>query len=133
VFWLQAEPEQEKIMATVTGHTSAIRARKVLGTPVVDTSGNRIGEIEDIVLDKQSNNIMFAVVSFGGFLGMGDKYHPLPWSMLDYDPEENAYVVSVTKEQLQSAPCDSVAELTRNDGHAYRDSVYSYYGAPQYW
>ena len=120
-------------MTTVTGHTSAIRARKVLGTSVVDTSGNKIGEIEDIVLDKQSNNIMFAVVSFGGFLGMGDKYHPLPWSMLDYDPEENAYVVSVTKEQLQAAPADSVAALTNNDGHAYRDSAYTYYDTPRYW
>lgn len=120
-------------MTTVSGHTSAIRARKVLGTSVVDTAGNKIGEIEDIVLDKQSSNIMFAVVSFGGFLGMGDKYHPLPWSMLDYDPEENAYVVSVTKEQLQSAPADSVAALTRNDGHAYRDSAYSYYDTPRYW
>ena len=120
-------------MATVSGHTSAIRARKVLGTSVVDTAGNKIGEIEDIVLDKQSSNIMFAVVSFGGFLGMGDKYHPLPWSMLDYDPEENAYVVNVTKEQLQAAPADSVAALTRNDGHVYRDSAYSYYDAPRYW
>jgi sporulation protein YlmC with PRC-barrel domain len=120
-------------MSTVTGHTSAIRARKVLGTSVVDTSGNKIGEIEDIVLDKQSNNIMFAVVSFGGFLGMGDKYHPLPWSMLDYDPEENAYVVSVTREQLQSAPADSVSALTHNDGRAYRDSAYTYYDTPRYW
>ena len=120
-------------MTTVSGHTSAIRARKVLGTAVVDASGSKIGEIEDIVLDKQSSNIMFAVVSFGGFLGMGDKYHPLPWSMLDYDPEENAYVVNVTKEQLQAAPADSIAELTRNDGQTYRDSVYSYYGSPKTW
>ena len=76
---------------------------------------------------------MFAVVSFGGFLGMGDKYHPLPWSMLDYDPEENAYVVNVTKEQLQAAPADSVSALTHNDGRAYRDSAYSYYDTPRYW
>jgi len=120
-------------MSTVSGHTSAIRAKKVLGTAVQDTSGRKIGEIEDIVLDKQSNNIMFAVVSFGGFLGMGDKYHPIPWSMLDYDPEENAYVVSVTREQLQAAPADSVAALTRGDGQAFRDSAYSYYKEPRYW
>ena len=120
-------------MTTASGHTSAIRAKKVLGTTVKDPTGEKIGEIEDIVLDKESNNIMFAVVSFGGFLGMGDKYHPLPWSMLDYDPEENSYVVNVTKEQLQSAPADSVAALTRNDGRAYRDSAYSYYDAPRYW
>jgi sporulation protein YlmC with PRC-barrel domain len=120
-------------MATVSGHTSAIRAKKVIGTAVADKSGRKIGEIEDIVLDKQSNNIMFAIVSFGGFLGMGDKYHPLPWSMLDYDPEEDSYIVNVTREQLEAAPADTVAALTRNDGQAFRDSAYSYYAAPRYW
>jgi len=120
-------------MSTVSGHTSAIRAKKVLGTAVLDSSKHKIGEIEDIVLDKKSNNIMFAVVSFGGFLGMGDKYHPIPWSVLDYDPEEDGYVVSMTKEQLQAAPADSVAALTRNDGQTYRDSTYTYYKAPRDW
>jgi len=62
-------------MATVTGHTSAIRAKKVIGTNVKDTSGRKIGEIEDVVLDKQSNSIMFAVVGFGGLLGMAEKFH----------------------------------------------------------
>ncbi len=120
-------------MSTISGHTSAIRAKKVLGTAVQDNSGRKIGEIEDIVLDKQSNNIMFAVVAFGGFLGMGDKYHPIPWSMLDYDPAENAYVVNVTREQLQAAPADSVAALTKDDGQAFRESAHSYYNEPRYW
>jgi len=72
-------------MTTATGHTTAIRAKKVLGTNVKDPSGKKIGEIEDVVLDKQSNSILFAVVGFGGFLGMAEKYHPVPWSTLDYD------------------------------------------------
>ncbi len=59
-------------MATASGHTSAIRAKKVIGTNVKDSSGNKIGSIEDIVLDKESNTIMFAVVGFGGFLGMAE-------------------------------------------------------------
>ena len=63
-------------MTTNTGHTSAIRASKVIGTTVKDSSGERIGEIEDVVLDKQSNNILFGVVSAGGVLGIGEKYHP---------------------------------------------------------
>ena len=65
-------------MPTATGHTTAIRAKKVLGTKVTDTTGNKIGHIEDVILDKGTNSILFAVVSFGGFLGMGEKYHPLP-------------------------------------------------------
>lgn len=120
-------------MATTSGHTSAIRARKVIGTHVKDTSGRRIGEIEDVVLDKLSNNILFAVVGFGGFLGMAEKYHPIPWSALDYDPGENSYVVSYTKEQLQAAPAASIDELTQDDGISFRDKAYDYYKAPRYW
>ncbi|MEA3177218.1 MAG: hypothetical protein QOI59_741 [Gammaproteobacteria bacterium] len=120
-------------MATASGHTSAIRAKKVIGTNVKDPSGNKIGSIEDIVLDKQSNAIMFAVVGFGGFLGMAEKYHPIPWSGLDYQEDEGAYVVSYTKAQLQAAPAGSIDDLTRDDGLSTRDETYQYYKAPRYW
>ena len=120
-------------MTTSTGHTSAIRAKKVIGTNVKDRSGQKIGEIEDIVLDKQSNNIMFAVVSFGGFLGMGEKYHPLPWASLDYDEKDNGYVVDATEDQLRAAPAGSIDELTRDDGNAYRNRTYDYYKVEPYW
>jgi sporulation protein YlmC with PRC-barrel domain len=120
-------------MTTPTGHTSAIRARKVIGTNVKDGSGRKIGQIEDVVLDKGSNSIMFAVVGFGGFLGMAEKYHPIPWSSLDYDEGESSYVVGYTKEQLQAAPAGSIEELTRDDGVSYRDRAYDYYKQPRYW
>lgn len=120
-------------MTTVSGHTSAIRARKVIGTSVKDPSGATIGKVEDIVLDKLSNHILFAVVGFGGFLGMGEKFHPIPWSVLDYDENVNAYVVNLTKEQLQLAPSFTMEELTRADGMEFRDRVYSYYQATKYW
>jgi sporulation protein YlmC with PRC-barrel domain len=120
-------------MTTASGHTAAIRAKKVIGTNVKDPSGKKIGEIEDIVLDKQSNNIMFAVVSFGGFLGMAEKYHPLPWASLDYDERDNAYVVNLTEQQLRAAPADTIDELTGHDGLAYRDRSFEYYRAERYW
>jgi sporulation protein YlmC with PRC-barrel domain len=120
-------------MATASGHTSAIRAKKVIGTSVKDTSGKKIGEIEDVVLDKQSNSIMFAVVGFGGFLGMAEKYHPVPWSSLDYSKEDGAYVVPFSKTQLEAAPAGSIDELTREDGVSVRDRTYDYYKAPRYW
>src|SRR5690606_35884633 len=69
-------------MPTATGHTTAIRTGKAIGTSVFDGTGKKIGEVKDIVLEKTSNNIMFAVVSFGGVLGMGERYHPVPWSEL---------------------------------------------------
>lgn len=121
-------------MGTASGHTSAIRAKKVIGTHVKDASGTTIGQVEDIVLDKQSNNIMFAIVGFGGFLGMGEKYHPVPWSSLDYNENQNGYIVNFTKDQLKAAPSDSLEALTKSDGStAYRDQAYDYYKAKRYW
>ena len=120
-------------MTTTTGHTSAIRASKVIGTSVYASNGDKIGKVEDVVLDKQSNNIMFAVVGFGGFLGMNEKFHPLPWSTLDYEKQKDGYVVNVTKAQLESAPADGIDELTRADGDTLRDRIYDHYQAPRYW
>jgi sporulation protein YlmC with PRC-barrel domain len=118
-------------MTTGTGHTSAIRASKVIGTTVKDSTGERLGKVEDLVLDKQSNSILFGVMGFGGVLGMGEKYHPVPWAALDYDQDANADVIKLTKEQLKAAPADSLEELTRNDGAAYRDRVFDYYKVPR--
>ena len=118
-------------MTTSTGHTSAIRASKVIGTTVKDSAGERLGKVEDVVLDKQSNSILFGVMSFGGVLGMGEKYHPVPWAAIDYDEGENAYVINLTKDQLKAAPADSLEELTRNDGRAYADRAFDYYKVPR--
>ena len=118
-------------MTTSSGHTSAIRASKVIGTTVKDSSGERLGEVKDVVLDKQSNSVLFGVMSFGGVLGIGEKYHPVPWAALDYDETEGAYVINLTKEQLKAAPADSLEELTRGGGRAYRDRVFDYYKVPR--
>jgi sporulation protein YlmC with PRC-barrel domain len=120
-------------MTTVTGHTTAIRAGKAIGTNVYDPSAKKIGEVKDIVLDKTSNSILFAVVSFGGVLGMGEKYHPVPWSELDYDTKVGGYVVSFTAEQLKNAPADSIEALTKDDGRAFRDRAFQHYGTKPYW
>lgn len=120
-------------MPTATGHTSAIRAERVIGTDVKDSTGSTIGKIEDIVLEKTDNKIMFAVVGFGGVLGIGEKFHPLPWSVLDYDPAQNAFVVPYTLEQLKAAPADTINELTKNDGQMARNSAYDYYKVDPYW
>jgi uncharacterized protein YrrD len=120
-------------MPTPTGHTTAIRAKKVIGTTVKDTSGEKIGTVEDIVLDKQSNAILVAVVGFGGVLKMGEKFHPLPWAVLNYDETEDAYIVPYTKDELKAAPSDSISELTANDGIAYRDQSFAFYKVDQYW
>jgi sporulation protein YlmC with PRC-barrel domain len=114
-------------MPTTTGHTTAIQASRVIGTKVISVGGDTIGKVEDVMLDKKSNAIMFAVVGFGGVMGMGEKYHPVPWAALDFDPAEGAFVVPYSKTQLESAPHASIEELTENDGIGYRDAAYAYY------
>ena len=120
-------------MPTATGHTDAITASRVMGTNVYNTAGESIGSIEDVMLDKTSNSIMFAVIGFGGFLGIGEKYHAVPWSVLDYDVDRGGYVVPFSREQLEAAPVYSVNELTGSDGKMARDASYDYYKVDPYW
>jgi sporulation protein YlmC with PRC-barrel domain len=121
-------------MPTPSGHTQAILASKVKGTSVYNNSGDKIGTVEDIVLDKMSNNIMFAVLGSGGVLGMGEKYRPIPWSVLDYDEDTGGYVVPLGKSALQDAPAYRMEDLTREDGNdTIRAETFRYYHAPQYW
>ncbi|NOT39986.1 MAG: PRC-barrel domain-containing protein [Alphaproteobacteria bacterium] len=119
-------------MPTETGHTRAIRASRVTGTSVYNKEGSSIGTVEDIILDKTSNKIMFAVLGFGGFLGLGEKYHPVPWSLLNYDEDKGGYVVPMTKDILKSAPTYDISDLTKHDGEI-RDKSYSYYKVDQDW
>jgi sporulation protein YlmC with PRC-barrel domain len=126
-------------MTTSSGHTSAILASRVKGTAVYDGSGDKIGTVEDVVLDKTSNRIMFAALGFGGVLGMGEKYCPVPWSLLNYDENKGGYVVPLTKDRLKTAPAYELKDLTKNDGGAgdslgdIREETYSYYNVNRDW
>ena len=105
-----------------------IRATTVTGTSVYNHAGESLGTIEDVVLGKRDGQAKYAIMSFGGFLGIGEEYHPVPWQSLDYDTNKGGYVVSLTKEQLEGAPRYSrSAEPDWND-RAYNDRVYSHYG-----
>jgi sporulation protein YlmC with PRC-barrel domain len=128
-------PLQEKIiMPTASGHTTAILASKVKGTPVYNVQGEKVGTVEDVVLDKTSNNIMFAVLGSGGVLGMGEKYRPIPWSVLDYDQKMGGYVVPLDRKGLDNAPAYRMEDLTRHDGGGtIMTETYSYYKVPAYW
>ena len=81
-----------------------IASNKVEGTPVYTSQGERIGSIYNFMVEKRSGKVAYAVMSFGGFLGMGESYHPLPWNKLTYDTSLGGYVVGVTRERLQAAP-----------------------------
>ena len=122
-------------MTTASGHTSAILASRVKGTSVYNEAGDKIGTVEDIVLDKQSNQILFAALGFGGVLGMGEKYYPVPWSLLDYDENKGGYVAPLNKAQLDNAPAYDLKDLTKHDGSlgSIREKSYDYYKVTPDW
>ena len=121
-------------MAEATSITSGtlIAAEKVKGTDVYNRAGEKLGSVEDIMIDKVSGRAIYAVMSFGGFLGMGEKHHPLPWATLKYDTQKGGYVVNLDKKQLEGAPNydrDSEFKWTPDYGR----KVDSYYNVPSSW
>ena len=120
-------------MSKATGHTSAIRASEAIGADLYNSTGEKIGKIEDIILEKTSNRTMFAVVSVGGAVTTSDNYYALPWSVLDYADESGGYVVSCTKDQIVKGPAVSMIALTRKDGEAPRNAAYSHYQVAKDW
>ena len=104
-----------------------ISSDKVEGTPVYNRQDESIGSVYTVMIDKYSGQVAYAVMSFGGFLGIGERYHPLPWKALDFDPRLGGYVVDVTREQLERAPSYGSDEVPW-DNPGYGRSVYDYYG-----
>ena len=105
-----------------------IASDKVEGTAVYNTQGKRLGTVENLMVDKLRGKVDYAVMSFGGFLGIGDSYHPLPWKLLTYDTNLGGYVVNVTKDQLQGAPSYSATEDADWANPDYGRRIYDYYG-----
>jgi sporulation protein YlmC with PRC-barrel domain len=122
-------------MPTSSGHTRAILASKVKGTSVYNSGGDKIGHVEDVVLDKKSDSIMFAALGFGGLLGMGEKYAPVPWSLLDYSADKGGYVVPMSEDMIKKAPAYSLSDLTKDDGDMtdIRGKSYDYYNVKRDW
>jgi hypothetical protein len=119
-----------RIMTTETKspHTQ-IFASRVLKAPVLNPAGERLGHVDDLSINKQTGEAVYAILSFGGFLGIGERWHPVPWSVLDYDPVKAGYVIPLTKEELEKAPSLSREELEElGAGDAWRVRLFEYYG-----
>lgn len=104
-----------------------IASNKVEGTNVYNQEGDKLGSIYNFMVDKLSGQVEYAVLQFGGFLGLGSDYYPLPWDVLTYDTTQGGYVVNLDKEVLEKAP----HYASGNDPAFDRDygrEVYGYYG-----
>lgn len=119
-------------------HENLIVASRVKGASVFNLDGDRIGHIDDLSIERQSGQVRYALMSFGGFLGIGEKLHPLPWSVLKYNTEKMGYSVPLSRAELENAPSYTVDELAAYGGQDvdYRERLYQYYqpfGATPYW
>ncbi|MDR7334924.1 PRC-barrel domain-containing protein [Roseateles asaccharophilus] len=104
-----------------------ISSSKVEGTAVYNSNGEKLGSIDDLVIDKVSGRVRYAALEFGGFLGMGTDRYPVPWSELRYDTGKDGFRVDLDKEKLESAPrYPKLAEPDYTD--EYNRKVYEYYG-----
>lgn len=120
------------------GH-KLILASRVLKTPVYNQDGDRIGHIDDLSIERDTGRTRYAILSFGGFLGIGERFHPLPWSMLHFDPAQEGFVVPLDKATLSEAPSYDRGELVGLGGdrhHIHSATILEYYGrygAPPYF
>jgi hypothetical protein len=110
-----------------------IASDRVEGTPVRRPDGTKIGTIQRLMVDKLSGNVAYAVLRFGGFLGMGQKHLPIPWARLNYDPTRQTYLIDLTDEEIRQAPSfEHDAEFDWGD-RKHEVLIHSYYNSPQYW
>ena len=116
-------------MTTTTSSHDVISSDRVEGTNVYNAAGEKLGSIDDQMIDKISGQVRYAVMEFGGFLGMGTDRYPIPWTMLKYDTSQDGYVVNLDKATLESAPRYDTDNVPDYDDE-YSLSVNKYYGMP---
>jgi sporulation protein YlmC with PRC-barrel domain len=107
--------------------------KEVIGRKVVNPQRENLGKVEEVMLDSASGRVAYAVLSFGGFLGMGDKLFAVPWHALNYDPQQEAFVLNADKKFLENAPGFEKNNWPDMADATWRTTVYSYYKTTPYW
>jgi hypothetical protein len=120
-----------EVMARETARL--IASDKVEGTAVRRSNGDKLGTIQRVMIDKRSGKVAYAVMTFGGFLGIGDEYRALPWSVLRYNERLDAYELDVTENQLRNAPVLATDWDTGEIGRDWERDIHDYYRASPYW
>lgn len=100
---------------------------------VVNTEGQSLGNIEDFMIDLDNGRVSYAVLSFGGFLGVGDKLFAIPWDSLHVDTTNERFVLDVPKEKLENAPGFDKSNWPNMADRAWGQKIYKYYDVQPYW
>jgi hypothetical protein len=110
-----------------------VDAATLKGDRVTNPEGQDLGSIEAIMIDIRNGRIAYAVLSFGGFLGMGSKLFAIPWSVLSAHADGRNFVLPVSRERLEGAPGFDKDHWPSMADRAWADELHSYYDAPPYW
>lgn len=116
--------------STTNPDMSMISSEDVNGTSVYSPDGSNIGTIDHLMIEKISGRVAYAVMSFGGFLGLGHSHYPVPWSALSYNSSLGGYETGITEQQLRDAPQFSDGSWS---SRAWEEDVHRHYNAPTYW
>jgi PRC-barrel domain len=107
-----------------------ISSEKVESTAVYDRRGERLGTVHHLMIDKYTGQVAYAVMSFGGFLGIGESYHPLPWKLLTYDTRVGGYVVDLNRSRLEGAPHYTSRDMPNWSDRSYTSGIDRYWMPP---
>jgi PRC-barrel domain len=127
-------PKRRVMMTDVmTKPHQLIASDRVEGTAVRRPNGERLGHIERLMIDKITGKVSYAVLSFGGFLGMGTNLLPLPWARLSYNPKFEAYQLDIDDDELRRAPSFRADKDFDWGDRSQESELHRYYGIPPYW
>src|SRR6202048_2045313 len=104
-----------------------ISSDKVVGTTVYNLQGEHLGSVYNLMVDKSSGRVAYAVMSFGGFLGMGESYHPLPWRVLYYDTRQGGFVIDLDRSRLEEAPSYMASNVPNGSDRTYGSRIDEFY------
>jgi len=115
------------------GAFTIVVKKTILGAKVINTAREDLGTIEDIVIDARDNKVVYAILSFGGLLGVGDKHFAIPWEALSFDASEKIAVLSIDKDRLSNAPGFDKENWPDMGNPNWGTEVHQHYGFKPYW
>lgn len=113
--------------------SSPVRVSEMIGTSVTNPRGDDLGNIKEVVVDPRTGRVAYAVVAFGGFLGLGEKLFAIPYSAFQHNVTRNEYVLDCTPERLKTAPGFDADNWPRLSDEKWNREVYEHFGRSPYW
>ncbi|MBZ0292733.1 MAG: PRC-barrel domain-containing protein [Anaerolineae bacterium] len=115
-----------------TTNVRVLSASTLMHTGVVNPKGESLGQIEEFMLDLDAGRVAYAVLSFGGFMGLGDKLFAIPWEMMQFDTDRERIILDITRERLENAPGFDKNNWPSTANDDWLNKIYSYYGVEPY-